>query len=126
MNRLLSKLVVYLLKHRTLKLEDKMRVTNALLQNIDSLPITDVITYKDGVVTIGGKKLDFEQAQNIIVSARALEDNLFRKIIREQVNYEAIKMGIHNGLSPDTILFAKAALWYNEQEQQVLNNILIE
>lgn len=124
--RIIANLTVWLLKHKTLTGEAKMKVTNAMLNNIGALPIADVIEYKDGVMTVGGKNLDFEQANNLVSSAKALDDNLFRKVIQEQVKHEAIKMGIYNGLSPETILFAKAALWYLQEENKIIANILNE
>lgn len=122
---LAAKLAVLLLKSTRLSGENKMRVTNALLRNIDAVPVADIISYdQQGILLVNGRQLALEQAQSLLQSVEGLHDNYARKLIRTQVQYEAIKLGLHNGLSPDTILFAKAAIWYGEQEDRLISEII--
>lgn len=125
LGKLISKLAILALKSERLSRDDITRVTNALLDNIGAIHTQDVISFgSQGQLFIGGKQVDKEQANGIILSARTFEDNQFRKILREQVKYEAIKLAVHNGVSPETIMFAKASLWHGEQENRILNEII--
>lgn len=117
-------LTVKALKSKTLSGQAKMKVTNALLDNVGSLPLKNSIVFDEmGTIMLNGKPLEVDTAIAFRESALALQDSFARKIVREQVRFLAIQMGIYQGLSPDTILFAKAALWYGEQEDKLLSQI---
>lgn len=77
---------------------------------------------QDGI-TLNGKLLDREQAINFKESCVVLKDNFARKVLNEQVRFLAVNLGINVALSVDTILFAKAALWILQQEDDLLDKI---
>lgn len=121
MNNLIAKLTIYCLRSKRLSGKAKAKVTAALLDNVQSIPLQSVIYFDaQNTLHIGGKTLDYEQASLFVESAKALKENFARKVIHEQVSFEAVKMGLHQGLTPEMIQFAKAALWYNEQEEKLL------
>lgn len=124
---IIAKFVVFILRHKRLSGEAKAICTSALLDNFNFLPICDIITFDtQGTIQIKGRSLEPEQAKAFAESARLLRDSFAKKVIREQVAFEAVKMGIHQGLTPDMILFAKAALWYAQEEDKVLGKIIAE
>lgn len=124
---IIANLVVFILRHKRLSGEAKAICTSALLDNFNFLPICDIITFDtQGTIQIRGRSLEPEQVKVFAESARLLRDSFAKKIIREQVAFEAIKMGVHQGLTPDMILFAKAALWYAQEEEKVLGKIIAE
>lgn len=127
LQKVIAKFVVFILRHNRLSGEAKAICTSALLDNMQVIPICDIITFnQQGTIQIRGRSLEPEQAKAFAESARQLRDSFAKRIIREQVAYEAIKMGLHQGLTPDMILFAKAALWYAQEENKLLNTIVSE
>lgn len=124
LSKILSKIVIWSLKTSKITKEDKALVTTALLKNIDALPIRDIITFDDdGTILIRGRKLEIEEAQILKQGADAMIDNSTRKIIVEQMLYEANKIGLHQGLNPDMIMFAKAVVWVMQQEERILKQL---
>lgn len=96
-----------------------------LLDNIGALPFRDVITFDlQGGVYVNKKKLNQEQLIALKESCNGLSNSFARNLIHEQVKYSAVKMGVHEGLNPDMILFAKAALWYAEQEDKMISTLM--
>lgn len=122
---MLAKLVIWLLRRNKFKGEDKARVINSLLENIDALPIADIISFDlQGTILVKGKPLEPEQAMSIREGAVALNRNQARKLIREQIAFEAIKMGVHSSLNLDMVLFSKAALWLQQQEDRIIKDLV--
>lgn len=124
-SKLLSKVVVIALRSVRITGEDKAYVTTVLLDNIGALPFRDTITFDlQGGVYVNKKKLNQEQLIALRESCNGLSNSFARNLIHEQVKYSAVKMGVHEGLNPDMILFAKAALWYSEQEDKMISTLM--
>jgi hypothetical protein len=122
--RLLVSLAIWLLKHNKITGVQKSRLTSHLLENIHAYPIKDTIQLQfNKNVMINGRELAVEQTIALRESCKALNDNWSRKIIHEQLQFEAVKMGIHNGLNPDTLMFAKAILWTIQEEQKLIEKL---
>lgn len=125
LSRLITKFTIFVLNHKRLSETNKALLTSALLNNLMAIPLTEIITFDtNGTVNIEGKTLSLEQARAFTDSARALKDSIARRIIRDQLTFEAIKMGVHKGMTPDMILFSKAALWVMEEEERLLSTVL--
>ena len=119
-NWLIEKIVLRILK-LPLKGESRIKVVNALLDNLRVLPIRDIIKFNEmGQLLVRGKPLEHEQALQLKESARNVLLSPARRIVLDQVAYEAIKLGVYQATSPETILFAKAALWHDEQTEKIL------
>ena len=124
LGKLLSKIIVWALSLTTIKGEDRTRLINALLAHIDALPLRDVVSFDlDGTLLIRGNKLEVEQAQNLKAAVSSLKDNYARKLIQEQLLHEANMIGLHKGLNPEMIQFAKALIWCLQNEQALINKI---
>lgn len=96
----------------------------ALLENIGALPIRSVITTDpSGSIFVGGKKLSVDQTVSFRESMAALGDNHARKILRDQVAWLAVEHGVHKGLNEDMIMFAKAILWYAQEENNLIRTL---
>lgn len=118
------KLLLKLLKNKRIKSSDKELIYQALLEKIIILPIKDLITFdSDGTIKINGKGLETEQAINLRESAVALDKNWAYRVIKEQIAFEAIKIGIHKGNTLEQIIFPKAALWIQQQEIELINRL---
>lgn len=125
LSRLLAKVTVFALRSVRITGEDKALVTTVLLDNIGALPFRDAITFDvQGGVYVNQKKLNQEQMIAFRESCNALRNSFARNLIHEQIKYSAVKMGVHEGLNPEMILFAKAALWYAEQEDKMISTLM--
>lgn len=124
---MLARLVIWILNSKRIKGESKALIFNALLENIGSLPIKDIFTHDlSGTVRVNGKDLTPEQAISLKEGAVALNKNWTYNLIREQVAYEAVKMGVHSSLNLDMVMFSKAALWHQEQEKKLISQLIGE
>lgn len=114
------KLVKCLLKSK-FSLKNKLILTNIILENLDALPLYDIIKVnEEGTLLINNRPVDFETASKLRDSAKGLMNNYARKVIREQVKFAAITHGIHHAELPEQMLFAKSALWWGDQEEEVI------
>jgi len=122
LSKLLTKIIIWALKTTKITGEDKARITTALLNNIDALPIRDAISFDaDGTILIRGKKLELEQIQNLKTGASVLKDNFARKLIEEQLLYECSKIGLHQGVNTEQIVFSKACVWCLQQMDRFID-----
>lgn len=120
--KITAKLAVFALRHKKLSGEQKAFVTSALLDNLNTFPIRDIIsTDATGSLTIKGIKLDAEQKISFRESGAALKASVARRLIHDQMIYKAINIGVHNGLSPDQVVFSKAALWVIQEENNLID-----
>lgn len=124
MSKWLTKLVIFALRNKKLSKEDKNRLLGTLIEN-HFLPINDIISWdkETGQLLVGGKLLDRETTLQLRESAKNVLSSTARRIVQEQVTFDAIKEGIHKGTGLDTILFAKAVIWLQEKETYFLNLI---
>lgn len=113
------KLLLKLYKSKKTTAQDRAVILNALLEKINGFPITDILTYQDNRIKINGKQLDIEQSIAFKEAAIALDKNWFYKVIKEQIAYEAINIGVHKGQTNDQLVFSKAVLWIQEREKEL-------
>jgi hypothetical protein len=124
LNKLLLKIIFWVLKNRRFSLEEKGIVTMKLIEKVNALPISSMITFDSmGNMIINGRKLEIEQSINFKQSCLVYKDNYARTFIREQLKYQAIQTGVHQGLTTDMIIFSKAGLWIIEEEDKLLQKI---
>ncbi|MEI6532492.1 MAG: hypothetical protein WCO06_01490 [Candidatus Roizmanbacteria bacterium] len=121
-NKITEKLIKQFRK-TNLSLEDRVALTTVLLDKLQALPLESTFIIDSKGISVNGKVLEPEQVINFTESCAALKDNFARKVINEQIRYLSVNMGIHNSLSIDTLMFAKAALWCLSQEEELLSKI---
>lgn len=127
MQKLLCKLSVWLLKSKRLDNESKSVVLNALLSNMNALPISDILSFDlQGSLKLNGKPLTIEQAVSIKEGAVSLKNNATYRLIKEQIAFKAVNMGIHNAVNLDMVLFSKAVLWVQEREVELIESLSSE
>ena len=96
-----------------------------MLESVNALPITDIITFEnDGTLKVGNKNLTAEQAISLRESLVSLNNNWSRRLINEQITFEAIKLGVHIGQSTDQIMFSKAAIWILAKENELIAKLI--
>jgi len=105
---------------RDLSIEERNLLTNAVLDRQYALPLRDSIQISDAGVLIRGESIGPEQAIGLRQNAKAMLDNPILKLIREQVAFTAVTIGVHKQRIPEDIIFSKAALWWGQEEDRLL------
>ena len=122
--RLIARLTIAVLKCKRLTGEDKAMVTSALIDNIHAIPIRSVISYsQEGRLIINGREMPIDHIVPFVEGCQALRDSVQRKVIRDQILYNANEIGIAEGLTPDMILFSKAAIWVVREQDRLIDEL---
>lgn len=123
LNKVALKLVKFLL-NKELSYEQRNFLTNIILDNLDALPIRGIIeTNDDGDIVINGSSLDLEKTIQICDAARIAQSSPILKLIRDQVTYTAIVNGINKAVTPENMNFYKAAVWFGQEEEKIINTL---
>lgn len=118
--RLAAKLAVFLLKNSRISIEERQLLTAVILDRLGALPIhAKVVIDELGGIFIDGKPLTLEAARHVHESAKALVKNFAYKVVREQISFMAVHKGVHENVSPEQGLFAKAALWVLQEQHEL-------
>ena len=116
-----TRLAVALLKRSTLPLEDRTLLIGMIIENIGAAPLSAMVTQNDvGALMIGGREITVDQAVKIREGARTLLDNVVERLVNEQVKYQAFTFGISSSTSLEHLYFAKAALWWGQEREKIL------
>ncbi len=100
--------------------ECRQILTAAVLNKLGALPIHAKISVdEDGSILVDGRRVTLERAQQLNQGAKAALDSVARKFVRETVAFLAVKQGVHENTSPEQGLFAKAALWFMQEEDKL-------
>lgn len=116
----MGKLVVWIVGwalKRNLTIEERNKIVVHILTSLQAAPLTDIITVSEEGIKIGDKFLDMEQATLLREASMLALNNRALKLIREQVTYVAfVLLGIKAD-DAKSLLFARAALWWGQQEE---------
>lgn len=111
---------VFLLRNSRINNEDRQLLTTALLDKLGALPLhARIVVDEAGQIFVDGKQMTLETARQMREGSKALLNNFARRIVREQITFMAVKMGVHENISPEQGLFAKAALWGFQEEDEL-------
>lgn len=115
-----TRLAAWLMRHARLTNENRQLLTASMLDRLGAVPLRARITIDEtGRCFVDGKPLNLETAKRMREGARSLKHNFARKFVGEQVTWMAVHMGIHENLTPEQGLFAKAALWVRAEEDKL-------
>ena len=124
LQKLTTALTLWLLNRVTLKGEYKAKITAKLLDNLQAVPISNILFIdKMGRLYIDGKLATQEQALSIKASGISFKDSFLEKLINDQITYQALQLGIHEGNTTDQIIFSKAALWVIQERKKLITQI---
>lgn len=119
-SRLVTGIVIWCLKSIRLSNEDKQLLTGALLDKLGALPLrARIVIDESGQFFIDGKQIDLETSRRLHETSRTMLSNFARRFVREQVTFMAVHKGVHENTSPEQGLFAKAALWFLQEEDEL-------
>lgn len=95
-----------------------------MLDRLGALPVRATITFDEtGKCLVRGKELPFEKARLLKLGAQQMLRNYARRFVQENMQFLAIKQGVHQNLSPEQGLFAKAILWQHQEEQELYERL---
>lgn len=118
--KLITKIIVAYARRADLSMEDRSALATVILDRLGALPFRDIIQVgSNGVLTIDGRPLDMETARKMRDSAKYVLESTARHFVREQVAFRAVTLGVHNGDTAEKAIFARAALWYGQQEDEL-------
>lgn len=115
-------LVEFIIKHYPFSLRARTALTNTLIGSI-AIPIRAAITVRGGRIFINGKQAEPEMLLSLHEAADAVLKNQARKLIHEQVRFMALDKGFLGTDDPTQQLFYKAALWYSQEENNLLEQL---
>ncbi len=122
LEKIITKLTVFALRHKKLTGEQKATVISVLLGNMNMFPITDVLRIdKSGRLLVHGKQLSIDQSISLNESGAALKASFARRLIHEQMKFRAITIGIHDGNNLEEIVFSKAVLYVIQEENALID-----
>ena len=120
--KLSTRLTARLLKNSRLSIEDRVYLTNVLMDKLNIIQISDIIKIEqDGTLLVNGRQLDYEGAKSLKEGAKNLLDSQVRTFLHDEVRYRAIQSGIHKSTAIEDVFFSKAAIWWGEQENEILH-----
>ena len=126
MGRIITNLVIWLMHNTRFSMDNRIKCTTALLDKLNFIPHTDIIELDiTGKLVVNGRTLDLVKSKQLMDSARAILDNQVRNLVREQVAFKAVNVGVHNGTKPEELIWARVALWIYQQED-VLYHMLAQ
>lgn len=101
-----------LLQSVHLSVEQRTMLTGILLDRLHAIPTRDIITKDEGgTMLINGRRLDVQGVIHLRESAARILREPARKLVSEQIQFKAVTLGIHQGMTPEQILFSKACIW---------------
>lgn len=121
--RLITRLVIALLKWARLSIEDRTLLTVALLDKLKALPVSDILRVENGSVLIEGKPIPMEQAIVLREGANRILNSPAWKIIQAQILFMATIIGVHEATSPEQVFFSKVAIWWHQEEKKLYERL---
>lgn len=117
---LATRLICALLRSAHISVQDRTLLTSCLLDKLGGFPMSDILGIdENGQLLVRGKRVDASQALILRRSARRLLREPSRKLVHDQVTFKAVTMGVHQGDTPEKVLFSKVALWWGQQEDEL-------
>lgn len=121
LGKIASRLAIFALNRSDLKIEDRNLLTNSILKTLAALPLRDILEFKaDGSLLVRGTELDREQVRMLRESAKAALESRSLGLIRDEVLYKAFIFGLNKSVNNEQLLFAKAAVWWGQEEYNLL------
>lgn len=115
-----TRLAVTLLKNGAVSNEDRQLLTIAIMDRLGALPLRARIRIDEtGKIFVDEKQLTFATARRLSEGSRMMLSNFARRFVRDQVTYMAIHKGVHENVTPEQGLFAKAAVWNFQEEDEL-------
>lgn len=121
---MILRFVAWILKYKSWSEQDRLVLLTKVMHSLDAVPLHAIITVDENQrILIQGKLATVEQLIALQESATSVLNSQARNLIREQVRFAAIDQGFLKSDDPKTQLFYKAALWFAQEETELLQRM---
>ncbi len=118
-----SKKALDYLENNELSQQEQIRLLGILSKQINAFPLQEVIvTNEMGATLANGQEMSIEELVKFRQGISALQSNWAFQLLGDQILYEAIKWGVHNGDTTDRIMFSKTAIWFITKFRQYITS----
>lgn len=101
------------LEENDLTQKEHLRLLGILSKNLNVFPLDNVLkATHDGGVLANGKKLNMDEVIKFRIGISNLRDNWAFQLLGDQILYESIKWGVHNGDTTEKMMFSKSAIYF--------------
>lgn len=101
--------------------KDRLVLITGVMHSLDAVPLHAIISVDENRrILVQGKPISSEQAFALSESAATALRSQALSLVHEQVKFAAIDRGFLKSDDPRTQLFYKAALWFAQQERELL------
>ncbi len=119
--KILTRVVARLLRSSRLSFENRTILVTALLDELNFLPSRAILELDEqGRILVEGEPLEIEQAISIREGAKALLNSPTYRLIRNQVAFQAVTIGVHTGDTPERMYFSKVVLWWGMEIEKLI------
>ncbi len=116
--------VIWLMRNTKFSIENRVACTTALLDKLNAIPSHDIVNIdQSGRVYFNGKAVDADKVSQLKEQARDLLDNPLRQLVREEVSFRAVKLGVHKADNLEGVFFSKAAIYQAQQEDEIYERL---
>ncbi|MCK5605583.1 hypothetical protein KAR91_27060, partial [Candidatus Pacearchaeota archaeon] len=123
-SNIVTRSVIWLMRNTKFSMENRNACTIALLDKLNAIPSHDIINVDaTGQIYFNRKPVDADKMSQLRSQADDLINHPLRQLVREQVQFRAVKVGIHKGETAEQTLFARAAIWQADQEDEIYEQI---
>lgn len=113
--------VITQLNRADISMDDRALLTTAILDKLGALPLSAIITNDEqGQLLVHNEPLNIENARILRDSAIQALENQALALIRSQVAFSAITIGIHKAEKVEQMIFGRTALWWGQEVERYL------
>jgi len=121
---IITHLVIWLMRNTKFSTENRVMCTNALLDNLHAIPSHDIVNVvSGGRIFLNGKPVDDDKTSQVRNQAKDLLEHPLRQLVREEVSFRAVKLGVHKANDLNEMFFSKAAIWQAQQEDEIYEQL---
>lgn len=121
LSRFASWFACALLRSTVLTDTDRTKLSRVLMGELGALPLKEIIEVdREGNIFMNGELADPAVVKKLSNSAMGALQSYALKFVHDQVMFEAVKLGVHTVETERQMGFARAAIWYGQQETKWL------
>lgn len=106
---------------------EHLRLLGILTKSINAFPLESVIAINtQGAICANGKELSMEELVKFRQGVSAIRDNWAFQLLADQILFEAIKIGIHEGHTPERLMFSKSVIYFITKFKELITTFDIK
>lgn len=110
------------LENHELTQQEHLRLLGILTRNINAFPLENAVTItSQGALTANGREMTLEEVVKFRQGISALRDNWAFQLLGDQILFESIKWGVHNGDTTERLFFSKTAIYFITKFRELIS-----